>query len=153
LCIDGKEWRDREGGLIIMKLVCENKKDFLLDKKNYCKKVIEALVYGYKNCSEIIQKHSAEILTNFLKNLPNFSEITLLLEPGILSKIYEMQCQSTTEINTKLDDVIQLTDSLNDIGCNYDLCQYKVSNVANNITNISQSLMSNIKQRCNEDNI
>ena len=95
-----------------MKLVCENKKDFLLDKKNYCKKVIEALVYGYKNCSEIIQKHSAEILTNFLKNLPNFSEITLLLEPGILSKIYEMQCQSTTEINTKLDSLINKSVSL-----------------------------------------
>jgi len=112
LCIDGKEWRDREGGLIIMKLICENKKDFLLDKKNYCKKVIEALVYGYKNCSEIIQKHSAEILTNFIKNLPNFSEITLLLEPGILSKIYEMQCQSTTEINTKLDSLINKSVSL-----------------------------------------
>lgn len=112
MCIDGKEWRDREGGLIIMKLICENKKDFLLDKKNYCKKVIEALVYGYKNCSEIIQKHSAEILTNFIKNLPNFSEITLLLEPGILSKIYEMQCQSTTEINTKLDSLINKSVSL-----------------------------------------
>lgn len=112
MCIDGKEWRDREGGLIIMKLICENKKDFLLDKKNYCKKVIEALVYGYKNCSEIIQKHSAEILTNFIKNLPNFSEITLLLEPGILSKIYEMECQSTTEINTKLDSLINKSVSL-----------------------------------------
>lgn len=95
-----------------MKLICENKKDFLLDKKNYCKKVIEALVYGYKNCSEIIQKHSAEILTNFIKNLPNFSEITLLLDPGILSKIYEMQCQSTTEINTKLDSLINKSVSL-----------------------------------------
>jgi len=95
-----------------MKLICENKKDFLLDKKNYCKKVIEALVYGYKNCSEIIQKHSAEILTNFIKNLPNFSEITLLLEPGILSKIYEMECQSTTEINTKLDSLINKSVSL-----------------------------------------
>jgi len=95
-----------------MKLICENKKDFLLDKKNYCKKVIEALVYGYKNCSEIIQKHSAEILTNFIKNLPNFSEITLLLEPGILSKIYEMECQSTTEINTKLDSLINKSISL-----------------------------------------
>lgn len=61
--------------------------------------------------------------------------------------------QVVDEINTKLDDIIQLTDSLNDLGCNYNLCQYKVSNVANNITNISQSLMSNIEQRCNEDNI
>ena len=74
LCIDGKEWRDREGGLIIMKLICENKKDFLINKPNYCKKVIEALVYGYKSCSEIIQKHSSEILSNFIKNLPNFSQ-------------------------------------------------------------------------------
>ena len=112
LCIDGKEWRDREGGLIIMRLVCENKRDFLINKQNYCKKVIEALVYGYKNCSEIIQKHSSEILSNFIKNLPNFSEISILLDPGILSKIYEMQCQSTTEINTKLDELINKSVSL-----------------------------------------
>ena len=42
--MDGKEWKDREGGLIIMKLVCENKRDFLKSKKNYCKKIIEALL-------------------------------------------------------------------------------------------------------------
>ena len=87
-----------------MKLICENKRDFLINKPNYCKKVIEALVYGYKNCSEVIQKDSARILSNFIKNLPNFSDISILLAPGILQKIYEMQCQSTTEINTKLDD-------------------------------------------------
>ena len=56
-----------------MKLVCENKRDFLISKKNYCKKVIEALVYGYKNCSEIIQKHSAERLTNYIKKITHFS--------------------------------------------------------------------------------
>ena len=95
-----------------MKLVCENKRDFLINKKNYCKKVIEALVFGYKNCSEIIQKHSAEILSNFVKNLPNFSDISIILEPGILNKIYEMQCQSTTEINTKLDELINKSVSL-----------------------------------------
>ena len=95
-----------------MKLVCENKKDFLINKPNFCKKVIESLVYGYKNCSEIIQKHSADILSNFIRNLPNFSEISLLLEPGILNKIYEMQCQSTTEINSKLDELINKSVSL-----------------------------------------
>ena len=84
-----------------MKLICENKRDFLIGKKNYCKKVIEALVYGYKNCSEVIQKHSAEILKNFLQKLPDFSEISILLPPEIISKIYELQNQSTTEINTK----------------------------------------------------
>ena len=141
MCIDGKEWRDREGGLIIMKLVCENKKDFLLDKKNYCKKVIEALVYGYKNCSEIIQKHSAEILTNFIKNLPNFSEITLLLEPGILSKIYEMQCQSTTEINTKLDSLINKSVSLlsNPLNGIYDKEKYEYPDGEERLLNLERT--------------
>jgi len=50
-----------------------------IGKKNYCKKVIEALVYGYKNCSEIIQKHSAEILSDFIKKIPDFSEISYML--------------------------------------------------------------------------
>ena len=95
-----------------MKLICENKRDFLINKPNYCKKVIEALVYGYKNCSEVIQKDSARILSNFIKNLPNFSDISILLAPGILQKIYEMQCQSTTEINTKLDELINKSVSL-----------------------------------------
>ena len=89
-----------------MKLICENKRDFLLGKKNYLKKVIEALVYGYKNCSEIIQKHSAEILTNFLQKIPDFSDISIHLSPEIISKIYELQNQSTTEINTKLEKLI-----------------------------------------------
>ena len=61
--------------------------------------------------------------------------------------------QVLDEINLKLYDVMKLTDSLNDTGCNYNLCQYKVSNVANNIANISQSLMTNIDQRCNEDKL
>ena len=61
--------------------------------------------------------------------------------------------QVIDEINLKLCDVMKLTDSLNDMGCNYNLCQYKVSNVANNIANISQSLMTNIDQRCNEDKL
>ena len=95
-----------------MKLICENKRDFLINKPNYCKKVIEALVYGYKNCSEVIQKDSATILSNFIKNLPNFSDISIMLEPGILNKIYEIQCQSTTEINTKLDELINKSVSL-----------------------------------------
>ena len=95
-----------------MKLTCENKRDFLINRPNYCKKVIEALVYGYKNCSEVIQKDSAIILSNFIKNLPNFSDISIKLEPGILNKIYEIQCQSTTEINTKLDELINKSVSL-----------------------------------------
>ena len=61
--------------------------------------------------------------------------------------------QVLDEINVKLYDVMKLTDSLNDMGCNYNLCQYKVSNVANNIANISQSIMTNINQRCNEDKL
>ena len=95
-----------------MKLICENKRDFLINKPNYCKKVIEALVYGYKNCSEIIQRDSATLLTNFIKSLPNFSDISIILEPGILNKIYEIQCQSSTEINTKLDELINKSVSL-----------------------------------------
>ena len=72
----------------------------------------KSLVYGFKNCSEVIQKDSATILSNFIKNLPNFSDISIMLEPGILNKIYEIQCQSTTEINTKLDELINKSVSL-----------------------------------------
>lgn len=53
------------------------------------------------------------------------------------------------EINEKFYDIIQLTNSFNEMGCDYNMCQYKVSNVANNISNISQSLITNIEQRCN----
>ena len=141
LCIDGKEWRDREGGLIIMKLICENKKDFLINKPNYCKKVIEALVYGYKSCSEIIQKHSSEILSNFIKNLPNFSEITIILEPGILDKIYEMQCQSTTEINTKLDELVNKSVSLleNPLNGIYDKEKYEYPDGEERLYNLEKA--------------
>ena len=141
LCIDGKEWKDREGGLIIMKLICENKRDFLIGKKNYCKKVIEALVYGYKNCSEVIQKHSAEILKNFLQKLPDFSEISILLPPEIISKIYELQNQSTTEINTKLEQLINksvnlLSNPLNGI---YDKDKYEYPDGEERLLNLEKS--------------
>ena len=124
-----------------MKLVCENKKDFLINKPNYCKKVIEALVYGYKNCSEIIQKHSSDILSNFIKNLPNFSEISLLLQPGILNKIYEMQCQSTTEINNKLDELVNksvsfLSNPLNGI---YDKEKYEYPDGEERLINLEKA--------------
>ena len=141
LCIDGKEWKDREGGLIIMKLICENKRDFLLGKKNYCKKVIESLVYGYKNCSELIQKHSAEILTNFLKKIPDFSEISILLPPEIITKIYELQNQSTTEINTKLEALINksvniLSNPLNNL---YNKEKYEYPNGEERLLNLEKS--------------
>ena len=139
--MDGKEWKDREGGLIIMKLVCENKRDFLISKKNYCKKVIEALVYGYKNCSEIIQKHSAEILTDFIKKIPDFSEISYILSPEIISKIYELQNQSTTEINTKLEQLINksvnlLSNPLNDL---YNKEKYEYPNGEERLLNLEKS--------------
>ena len=99
------------------------------------------MVYGYKNCSEIFQKHSAEILTNFIKNLPNFSEITLLLEPGILSKIYEMQCQSTTEINTKLDSLINKSVSLlsNPLNGIYDKEKYEYPDGEERLLNLERT--------------
>ena len=139
--MDGKEWKDREGGLIIMKLVCENKRDFLISKKNYCKKVIEALVYGYKNCSEIIKKHSAEILTDFIKKIPDFSEISYILSPEIISKIYELQNQSTTEINTKLEQLINksvnlLSNPLNDL---YNKEKYEYPNGEERLLNLEKS--------------
>jgi hypothetical protein len=124
-----------------MKLVCENKRDFLINKKNYCKKVIEALVFGYKNCSEIIQRHSADILSNFIKNLPNFSDISILLEPGILNKIYEMQCQSTTEINTKLDELINKSVSLlsNPLNGIYDKEKYEYPDGEERLLNLEKT--------------
>ena len=124
-----------------MKLICENKRDFLLGKKNYCKKVIEALVYGYKNCSEIIQKHSAEILTEFLKKIPDFSEISILLPPEIISKIYELQNQSTTEINSKLDQLINKSVNLlsNPLSGLYDKEKYEYPDGEERLLNLEKS--------------
>lgn len=124
-----------------MKIICENKRDFLISKPNYCKKVIESLVYCYKNCSEIIQRDSSNILTKFIKNLPNFSEISMTLEPGILNKIYEIQCQASTEINTKLDDLINksmalLSNPLNNI---YNKEKYEYPNGEGRLLNLEQT--------------
>ena len=55
IAIDGINWQERYGGIIMIKMLCENKRDFFIEKKNYCKKVIESLVYGYKNSSENIK--------------------------------------------------------------------------------------------------
>ena len=124
-----------------MKLICENKCDFLLGKKNYLKKVIEALVYGYKNCSEIIQKHSAEILTNFLQKIPDFSDVSILLSPEIISKIYELQNQSTTEINTKLDKLINKSVNLlsNPLISIYDKEKYEYPDGEERLLNLEKS--------------
>ena len=124
-----------------MKLICENKLDFLLEKKNYLKKVIEALVYGYKNCSEIIQKHSAEILTNFLQKIPDFSDVSILLSPEIISKIYELQNQSTTEINTKLDKLINKSVNLlsNPLISIYDKEKYEYPDGEERLLNLEKS--------------
>ena len=124
-----------------MKLICENKRDFLLGKKNYLKKVIEALVYGYKNCSEIIQKHSAEILTNFLQKIPDFSDVSILLSPEIISKIYELQNQSTTEINTKLDKLINNSVNLlsNPLISIYDKEKYEYPDGEERLLNLEKS--------------
>ena len=124
-----------------MKLICENKRDFLLGKKNYLKKVIEALVYGYKNCSEIIQKHSAEILTNFLQKIPDFSDVSILLSPEIISKIYELQNQSTTEINTKLDKLINKSVNLlsNPLILIYDKEKYEYPDGEERLLNLEKS--------------
>ena len=124
-----------------MKLICENKRDFLLGKKNYLKKVIEALVYGYKNCSEIIQKNSAEILTNFLQKIPDFSDVSILLSPEIISKIYELQNQSTTEINTKLDKLINKSVNLlsNPLISIYDKEKYEYPDGEERLLNLEKS--------------
>ena len=124
-----------------MKLICENKRDFLLGKKNYCKKVIEALVYGYKNCSEIIQKHSAEILTDFIKKIPDFSDISILLPPEIITKIYELQNQSTTEINTKLEKLINKSVNLlsNPLNGLYDKEKYEYPDGEERLLNLEKS--------------
>ena len=124
-----------------MKLICENKRDFLLGKKNYLKKVIEALIYGYKNCSEIIQKHSAEILTNFLQKIPDFSDVSILLSPEIISKIYELQNQSTTEINTKLDKLINKSVNLlsNPLISIYDKEKYEYPDGEERLLNLEKS--------------
>ena len=124
-----------------MKLICENKRDFLLGKKNYCKKVIEALVYGYKNCSEIIQKHSAEILSDFIKKIPDFSEISYMLPPEIITKIYELQNQSTTEINSKLEQLINKSVNLlsNPLNGLYDKEKYEYPDGEVRLLNLEKS--------------
>ena len=107
LSIDGKDWQERYSALIIIKLLCEYKRDFFIIKKNYCKKIIESLVYGFKNCSEVIKKESSNILTDFIAKLPNYAEMTKILSPEIINRIYQMQCQSSTEIESKLDKLIE----------------------------------------------
>ena len=106
ISIDGKDWQEKYSGIIVIKLLCENKKDFFIKKPNFCEKIIETLILCYKNTSEIIQKESANILTKFLKNLPNYGEITKLLPAEIMNRIYHIQCQSNSELETKLDKII-----------------------------------------------
>jgi len=112
-----------------------------LGKKNYCKKVIEALVYGYKNCSEIIQKHSAEILSDFIKKIPDFSEISYMLPPEIITKIYELQNQSTTEINSKLEQLINKSVNLlsNPLNGLYDKEKYEYPDGEERLLNLEKS--------------
>ena len=38
LSVDGKDWQERYSALIVIKLLCENKKDFFLIKKIIVKK-------------------------------------------------------------------------------------------------------------------
>ena len=99
------------------------------------------MVYGYKNCSEIIQKHSAEILTNFLQKIPDFSDVSILLSPEIISKIYELQNQSTTEINTKLDKLINKSVNLlsNPLISIYDKEKYEYPDGEERLLNLEKS--------------
>ena len=106
IAIDGINWQERYGGIIMIKMLCENKRDFFIEKKNYCKKVIESLVYGYKNSSENIKNESVDTLSKFISKLPNYAEVTRLLPSELLSRIYQMQCEAQSEIDTKIDKLI-----------------------------------------------
>ena len=106
IAIDGINWQERYGGIIMIKMLCENKRDFFIEKKNYCKKVIESLVYGYKNSSENIKNESVDTLSKFISKLPNYAEVTRLLPSELLSRIYQMQCEAQSEIETKIDKLI-----------------------------------------------
>ncbi len=149
LSVDGKDWQERYSALIVIKILCENKRDFFLIKKNYCKKIIECLVYGYKNCSEVIKKESANILTKFLSQIPNYAEITKILSPEIVNRIFQMQCQSTTEIESKLDKLIEKSIKI----LSNPLLNANKKNYDDDILNIDNYNEENNNNNYNENNI
>lgn len=106
IMIDGSDWKEKYSGVIVISMICESKRDFLIAKKNYCKKVIESLVYGYKNTSEKIRRESCNILTKFIASLPNYAEITKTLPSEMINRIYQMQCEAQSKINNDVDKLI-----------------------------------------------
>ena len=106
IAIDGEDWLERYAGIIVIKMYCENKKDFFIENKNYCRKVIECLVFGYKTSSESVKRESVDTLTKFIAKLPNYAEVTRLLPNELLGRIYQMQCEAQSEIETQIDKLI-----------------------------------------------
>ena len=80
-CIDRKEWRDREGRLIIMRLVCKNKREFLINKQNYYKKKVTVLIKENKKLFVLNGKNALTSLEDLfeIRELSNYEKSYKLL--------------------------------------------------------------------------
>lgn len=105
--IDGTDWHERYNGIITLKIICEHKREFLVDKKQYCRKIIECLVYSYKGNSQIIKSEVLLILTTFIAKLSNYAEILSALPQEVVDQIYKMQCDAGSVYESKIDKLIQ----------------------------------------------
>ena len=105
--VDGADWHERYNGIITIKIICEHKREFLVDKKQYCRKVIECLVYSYKGNSQIIKSEVLLILTTFIAKLSNYAEILSALPQEVVDQVYKMQCDSNSVYESKIDKLIQ----------------------------------------------
>ena len=105
--IDGADWHERYNGIITLKIICEHKREFLVDKKQYCRKILECLVYSYNGNSQIIKSEVLLILTTFIAKLSNYAEILSALPQEVVDQIYKMQCDSNSIYESKIDKLIQ----------------------------------------------
>ena len=107
LSMDGSDLHEKYGGIITLKIICEHKKDFLIDKKQYCIKIIECLVHGNSSNSKLIQSESYSTLVNFLEKLTIFPEISKSLSPKILKQIHLIQKETHLILETQIDSLIK----------------------------------------------
>ena len=105
--MDGSDLHEKYGGIVTLKIICEHKRDFLIDKKQYCVKIIESLVHGNNSNSKLIKSESYSTLINFLEKLTIFSEISKSLSPEILKQIHAIQKETHSILETQIDNLIK----------------------------------------------
>ena len=99
--MEGSNLHEKYGGIVTLKIICEHKKDFLIDKKQYCIKIIESLVHGNSCSSKLIKSESYSTLINFIEKLTSFSEISKSLSPEILKQIHLIQRARTPPVSSE----------------------------------------------------